>query len=537
MTHAPRSAQFAPSPKHPKTLASLTGRAAQADMAPEKSSKDGPSKTPSGRGKSTPPSSSTKKLLKSLSSSSSSKPKPASKMTKLEPELVQIHPRPPLAPEKLVRALDDVVERKLVAEARAQRHIAEEEKAAKQDLPEDAKAAAKVPSTLLEKPPKESKVVSESRSLGSPPPVSSLFSSLASSSLPPSSSTSSRSSTSSASPVSIPPSFNTSSPTSAPTAANTCQAPTCYCRTDQLPCRRAYCKTHVRWPVRPPPMRALGFPVFASDSKLEPERYSVQDFIRHQGMSLPAGVTKQEMPMPKELFQGTNFTSASCAIVGNSGVLSLSKYGKQIDAHDIVFRLNQAPTKGYESVVGAKTSVRLLNALWSSNYGKPYKLKSYELPLERGLTFITSRGEFLVKNFKTLHAHMKKTRSDVKVLMINHRAVAKAKMLLAVFRNCLGSGGTQFSGGRVPTSGLVSVFALKDICSHLTAYGFGRHPQANYQYYVLHGTQRSFGNPTHSFGAEGALIRGLAYEKLITLCGPKGCMGAPQAPSVIKAGR
>jgi hypothetical protein len=36
----------------------------------------------------------------------------------------------------------------------------------------------------------------------------------------------------------------------------------------------------------------------------------------------------------------------TCAVVGNSGHLLRSKYGEDIDAHDVVMRMNQAPTKG-----------------------------------------------------------------------------------------------------------------------------------------------------------------------------------------------
>ena len=50
----------------------------------------------------------------------------------------------------------------------------------------------------------------------------------------------------------------------------------------------------------------------------------------------------------------------TCALVGNSAILSSGPAaGKFIDAHDVVFRLNQAPTKKYEDRVGKKTTVRI----------------------------------------------------------------------------------------------------------------------------------------------------------------------------------
>ncbi|XP_054624915.1 alpha-N-acetylgalactosaminide alpha-2,6-sialyltransferase 1-like isoform X3 [Dunckerocampus dactyliophorus] len=46
-----------------------------------------------------------------------------------------------------------------------------------------------------------------------------------------------------------------------------------------------------------------------------------------------------------------------CAVVGTAGILNGSKMGKEIDAHDYVFRVNGAVIKGYEDDVGNKTSV------------------------------------------------------------------------------------------------------------------------------------------------------------------------------------
>ncbi|XP_055013407.1 CMP-N-acetylneuraminate-beta-galactosamide-alpha-2,3-sialyltransferase 1-like isoform X2 [Boleophthalmus pectinirostris] len=46
----------------------------------------------------------------------------------------------------------------------------------------------------------------------------------------------------------------------------------------------------------------------------------------------------------------------TCAVVGNSGNLKGSNYGRQIDSHDFVIRMNFAKTEGYEVDVGIKTT-------------------------------------------------------------------------------------------------------------------------------------------------------------------------------------
>lgn len=50
-----------------------------------------------------------------------------------------------------------------------------------------------------------------------------------------------------------------------------------------------------------------------------------------------------------------------CAVVGNSGDLLKTKFGKEIDSYDAVIRGNGAPTKNYTQYVGQKVTFRLLN--------------------------------------------------------------------------------------------------------------------------------------------------------------------------------
>ena len=75
--------------------------------------------------------------------------------------------------------------------------------------------------------------------------------------------------------------------------------------------------------------------------------------------------THCDLTVPGDIFVDHpvgNNTEASCAIVGSSGVLSSSQCRSVIDNHDLVFRMNMAPTRGFEDNVGSRTSVQLVNS-------------------------------------------------------------------------------------------------------------------------------------------------------------------------------
>ena len=77
----------------------------------------------------------------------------------------------------------------------------------------------------------------------------------------------------------------------------------------------------------------------------------------HNSTELAAGAVamRQALGLPME---GVD----SCALVGSSGQLLYDRLGASIDNHSLVIRFNDAPTEGFEEVVGARTDLRLLNS-------------------------------------------------------------------------------------------------------------------------------------------------------------------------------
>lgn len=50
----------------------------------------------------------------------------------------------------------------------------------------------------------------------------------------------------------------------------------------------------------------------------------------------------------------------TCSLVCSSGHLLHSKFGRRIDSADCVFRMNDAPSRGFSKDVGARTSLRMI---------------------------------------------------------------------------------------------------------------------------------------------------------------------------------
>jgi hypothetical protein len=64
-----------------------------------------------------------------------------------------------------------------------------------------------------------------------------------------------------------------------------------------------------------------------------------------------------------EAFVKKIFPFKKIALIGNSDRILLKKYGKFIDSHDFIIRINTAPTKSFEEYVGKRTNLRFISNL------------------------------------------------------------------------------------------------------------------------------------------------------------------------------
>ncbi|XP_054624914.1 alpha-N-acetylgalactosaminide alpha-2,6-sialyltransferase 1-like isoform X2 [Dunckerocampus dactyliophorus] len=160
-----------------------------------------------------------------------------------------------------------------------------------------------------------------------------------------------------------------------------------------------------------------------------------------------------------------------CAVVGTAGILNGSKMGKEIDAHDYVFRVNGAVIKGYEDDVGNKTSVYVHTAhsITTSLYlFKKYGYKS--APHDEGIRYvIIPEG---MRDFQWLGGLLRGDR--VPLGPYKGKRFLKSPHLNARYWAIVR-----------PTNGAFTIFLALHTCDTVDAYGFMTQDYAKYSNYYF----------------------------------------------------
>uniref|UniRef100_K7GFG1 CMP-N-acetylneuraminate-beta-galactosamide-alpha-2,3-sialyltransferase 2 n=2 Tax=Pelodiscus sinensis TaxID=13735 RepID=K7GFG1_PELSI len=191
----------------------------------------------------------------------------------------------------------------------------------------------------------------------------------------------------------------------------------------------------------------------------------------------------------------------TCAVVGNSGWLRGSLYGRAIDAHHWVLRMNRAQTVGFEEDVGMRTTHHFMypESAVDLQPGVHLVLVPFK-PLDlKWVTSAFSTGE-LRHTYRRVKQFVEADRS--KVLILN-----------PAFLKYIHDKWTQHHG-RYPSTGFTALLFALHTCDQVAVFGFGADSSGNWHHYWegnrYAGAFRRTG--VHSADFEITLIKKLATE-------------------------
>lgn len=174
----------------------------------------------------------------------------------------------------------------------------------------------------------------------------------------------------------------------------------------------------------------------------------------------------------------------TCAVVGNSGNLLGSHYGRQIDLHDFVIRINKGPTKGYEKDVGSKTTHRFIypeSAVDLDNSThlvlSPFKILDMQWLISAFTTKNITRTYIKVKPSVNANRHK---------VMILHPAFIKYVHEVWLLKH-----------GRYPSTGFLAIVFALHVCDQVSTFGFGADQYGNW-YHYFEKTGRNLHTGAHS---------------------------------------
>jgi len=226
--------------------------------------------------------------------------------------------------------------------------------------------------------------------------------------------------------------------------------------------------------------------------------------VRASGGALKIGnheeLMRQEyldlLPMRDPLVTGAHKT---CAVVGSSGMMRKAGFGKEIDAHEAVFRMNDAPTAGHETAVGTRTTYRVLNKL---------------VFFERGIM----KGIYEAKLHETEQDTLFLVNDNWDDFLTMRRDVGQRVMPM---RQSFIKYADRWMNASFTTTGFRTILLAMKACESVTVYGLGLSAEGSwtYSHYRDHPSRDSIqcADPDHDFPAEWDVISELAAANLVRL--------------------
>ncbi|XP_044290167.1 CMP-N-acetylneuraminate-beta-galactosamide-alpha-2,3-sialyltransferase 2 [Varanus komodoensis] len=159
-----------------------------------------------------------------------------------------------------------------------------------------------------------------------------------------------------------------------------------------------------------------------------------------------------------------------CAVVGNSGNLQGSSYGREINGHDFVMRMNQAPTVGFEADVGSRTTHHFM-----------YPESAKNLPANVSFVLVPFKALDLLWIASALSTgQIRFTYAPVKPFLRVDKD--KVQIYNPAFFKYIHDRWTEHHG-RYPSTGMLVLFFALHVCDEVNVFGFGADSRGNWHHY------------------------------------------------------
>nr|XP_020757145.1 CMP-N-acetylneuraminate-beta-galactosamide-alpha-2,3-sialyltransferase 2 isoform X2 [Odocoileus virginianus texanus] len=159
-----------------------------------------------------------------------------------------------------------------------------------------------------------------------------------------------------------------------------------------------------------------------------------------------------------------------CAVVGNSGNLRGSGYGPDVDGHNFIMRMNQAPTVGFEQDVGSRTTHHFM-----------YPESARNLPANVSFVLVPFKALDLLWIASALSTgQIRFTYAPVKSFLRVDKE--KVQIYNPAFFKYIHDRWTEHHG-RYPSTGMLVLFFALHVCDEVNVYGFGADSRGNWHHY------------------------------------------------------
>ncbi|XP_031484909.1 beta-1,6-galactosyltransferase GALT29A-like [Nymphaea colorata] len=183
-----------------------------------------------------------------------------------------------------------------------------------------------------------------------------------------------------------------------------------------------------------------------------------------------------------------NSRYASCAVVGNSGILLKKEYGALIDGHEAVIRLNNARIEGFQKNVGWKTTISFVNsnilhlcARRMSCFCHPYGEK---VPM---VMYICQAVHFMDFTFCNRSHNAPLIITDARFDILCARIVKyySLKRFVELTGKSVEEWGAAHDGSMFHySSGMQAIMLAVGLCDKVSVFGFGKSADAKHHYHT-----------------------------------------------------